>query len=162
MLGHFEDDSEGFDRVERAYVRAHLVPDFEWLDFDRPSPRHLLRVPLAEARVGLVTTAGVHLPTQRPMGPGGRARLVPVDADDIVLSHEGYDVERAGEDPEVVYPVRTLRTLAEAGFIGSLAPTAISTMGYCPDGRHVLERSVPPMIERLRSEEVDLALLVPA
>jgi hypothetical protein len=162
MEGRFQDDSEGFDRIERAYIRSELVPDFEWLDFDRPSPRNPLRVPLCDARVALITTAGAHLPTQRPMGPGGRARMVPVDAGDIVLSHEGYDVERAITDPEVVYPVRTLTALAEAGFIGSLAPTAISTMGYCPDGRLVLERSVPPMVDRLRSEEVDLALLVPA
>lgn len=157
-----EDDSAGFDLTERAYIRAELVPHFEWLDFALPSPRTRLLIPLAEARVALVSTAGAHLPDQRPMGPGGQLRMIPVDAPEIVLSHEGYDVERATKDPEVVFPVRTLRALADVGFIGSLAPTAVSTMGYVPRGRRVLERLVPPTIDRLRSEEVDLALLVPA
>ncbi len=158
----FEDDSAGFDLTERAYIRRELVPDFEWVDFPRPSPRNRLPVPLREARVALVSTAGVHLPDQRPMGAGGQVRMVPVDAPEIVLSHEGYDIERAREDPEVVFPVRALRALAGAGFIGSLAPTAVSTMGYVPRGHRVLERIVPPTIDRLRSEEVHLALLVPA
>jgi len=158
----FEDDSLGFDLIERAYIRGELVPDFEWLDFAEPSPRNRPLVPLPEARVALVSTAGAHLPNQRPMGAGGDLRMVPVDAPEIVLSHEGYDIERAAKDPEVVFPVRTLRALADGGFIGSLAPTAVSTMGYVPRGQRVLERLVLPTIERLRSEEVDLALLVPA
>lgn len=158
----FEDDSVGFDLIERAHIREELVPDFEWLGFAHPSPLNRLRVPLAKARVGLVSTAGAHLPDQRRMGAGGGLRMIPVDAPEIVLSHEGYDIERAAKDPEVVFPVRTLRALADAGLIGSLAPTAVSTMGYIPRGRRVLERLVPATIDRLRSEEVDLALLVPA
>jgi hypothetical protein len=61
-----------------------------------------------------------------------------------------------------VFPVGTLRALVEAGSIGSVAPTAVSTMGYIPRGERVLERLVPPTVDLLRSEEVDLALLVPA
>lgn len=157
-----EDDSAGFDLIEQAYIREQLVPDFEWLDFAEPSPRNRLPVPLAEARVALVSTAGAHLPGQRAMGPGGHLQMIPVDAPEILLSHDGYDTERAARDPEVVFPVRTLRALADSGFIGSLAPTAISTMGYIPRGERVLERLVPGTMDRLRSEAVDLALLVPA
>lgn len=158
----YDDDSAGFDLTERAYIRQELVPDFEWLDFSGPSPRNRLPIPLAQARVALVSTAGAHLPDQRRMGAGGDLRMIPVDAPEILLSHEGYDIERAAKDPEVVFPVQTLRALADAGFMGSLATTAVSTMGYVPRGHRVLERVVPPTIDRLRSEEVDLALLVPA
>lgn len=157
-----EDDSAGFDLVERAHIRKNLVHDFEWIDVAEASPRNRLRMPLAKARVGLVSTAGAHLPDQRRMGPGGDVRMVPVDAREILLSHGGYDTDRASRDPEVVLPVRSLQRLADDRFIGSLAPTAISTMGYVPRGERILERVVPPAIERLRSEEVDLALLVPA
>jgi hypothetical protein len=157
-----EDDSEGFDLIERDYIRRKLVPDFEWLAFTRPSPRNRLSVPLSRARVALISTAGAHLPEQRPMGPGGDLRLIPIDAPRIRLSHVGYDTERASRDPEVVFPVGTLRALVEAGSIGSVAPTAVSTMGYIPRGERVLERLVPPTVDLLRSEEVDLALLVPA
>ncbi len=158
----FDDDSAGFDLVERAYIRRELVSDFEWVLFDRPSPRNRMAVPLREARIGLVTTSGAHLADQRPMGPGGQVRMVPVDGHGVRLTHDGYDTDRASADPDVVFPVRTLRRLERAGFIGALAPTAVSTMGYVPRGERVLERSVPPAVRRLRSEEVDLALLVPA
>jgi hypothetical protein len=129
----FDDDSIGFDDVERAYVRRHFVPDFEWVDFDRPSPRNILSVSLNEARVGLVSTAGAHLTEDRPIGAGGGVRMIPLDTQRIRLTHGGDDTERAMVDPEVVYPVR-----------------------------RVLERIAPAAVERLSSEEVDLALLVPA
>jgi hypothetical protein len=48
----------GFDGVERAYLRENLVPDFEWVHFDRPSPRNRLGAALQSARVRLVATAG--------------------------------------------------------------------------------------------------------
>ena len=151
-----------FDEVERLHLRKRLVPDFEWLDFDEPSPRNRLRIPLARARVGLVVTGGVHLPAQRPARKIGEFRFVPIDAAEVRLTHGGYDTERASEDPEVVFPVRTLRRLAETGVISSLAPTALSTMGYIPRGVNVLDRVMPPAVASLVSQEVDLALLVPA
>lgn len=158
----FEDDSLGYDDVERAYIRREFEPDFEWVSFDRPSRRNALRVPLAEARVGLISTAGAHLPDQRPAGAGGGVRLIPVDAPRVVLTHEGYDTRRASADPEVVFPVGTLERLAAGGLIGSVASTAVSMMGYVPDGVRVLERTVPEALVQLRSDQVDLALLVPA
>jgi hypothetical protein len=159
----FEDDSVGFDAVERDHLRDRgIVPDFEWLAVDHPSPRILPRKPLQAARVGLVTTAGAHLPDQKPVGPGGGVRLIPIDAEDVVLTHPGYDTERAQTDLDVVYPVPTLRRLANSRAIGSVAPTIVSTMGFVPDGRRVLERTIPPARDALLAEQVDLALLVPA
>ncbi len=80
----------------------------------------------------------------------------------VQLSHVGYDTDRAMEDLDVVYPVRTLRHLAAEGFIGALAPTVISTMGFVPDGRRLFERAVPTAVERIHDEQAHLALLVPA
>ncbi len=157
-----EDDSTGFDLIEREYIRRHFVPEFEWLSFDEPSPRNRLRVPLREARIGLVATAGAHLPDQRPGGSGGGVWMIPIDAPEVRLTHDGYDTERAMQDPDVVFPVGTLRRLADSGFVGSVAPTVVSTMGYVPDGRRVLQRTLPAARDRLVSEGVDLALLVPA
>lgn len=157
-----DDDSEGYDEAEREYVRRHFFPTFEWLDFDAPSPRNRLRKPLGSARIGLISTAGAHLPGQRPMGPGGSIRSVPADAEEIELTHEGYDTVRAGQDPEVVFPARTLLSLAAERKIGSLAPLAVSLMGYIPEGRRVYERTLPAAHELLASQDVDLALLIPA
>lgn len=157
-----DDDSEGYDEAEREYVRRHFFPTFEWLDFDAPSPRHRLRKPLGSARIGLISTAGAHLPSQPPMGPGGSVRPLPVEAEEIELTHEGYDTVRAGQDPDVVFPARTLLSLAAERKIGSLASLAVSLMGYIPEGRRVCERTLPAAHELLASQGVDLALLIPA
>lgn len=158
----YDQAARSFDEVERRHLRKRLAPDFEWLDFDRPSPRNALRTPVRDARVGLVVTAGVHLPDQRPARQIGEVRLIPVDASEVRLTHGGYDTERAMQDPDVVFPVRTLLRLAEAGAIGSVAPVVASTMGYIPWGVNVLERVVPPVVASLVAQQVDLALLVPA
>jgi hypothetical protein len=165
----FDDDAvdydgatRSFDEVERLHLRKRLVPDFEWLDFDEPSPRNALGVPLRDARVGLVVTGGVHLPDQRPARQIGEVRLVPVAAPEARLTHGGYDTGRAMKDPEVVFPVRTLLRLAKAGAIGSVASVVASTMGYTPRAVNVLERVVPHVVASLVSQQVDLALLVPA
>lgn len=159
---HVDDDSVGFAAIERAFMRDVVgVADFEWEAAPRPSPRHTLPVPLAEARVTLVSTAGAHMAGTRPLGAGGDAVAIPTDAP-FELTHVGYDTKRATSDPDVVYPVRRLQALAEAGFIGSLAPTVISTMGFVPDGRRLLSRAVPVALERILDEQSHLALLVPA
>jgi D-proline reductase (dithiol) PrdB len=80
----------------------------------------------------------------------------------VRLTHGGYDTQRASKDPDVVFPVRTLRRLAETGAIGSVAAVAASTMGYIPRALNVLERVVPPVVASLVAQQVDLALLVPA
>jgi hypothetical protein len=156
------DDSGDFAEIERRFVREVVgVADFEWVAFDEPSPRNPLAVPFSEATVTLVSTAGAHLPGDRPLGAGGDAALLAADAE-VQLSHVGYDTERAMGDLDVVYPVRTLQRLVDEKFIGALAPTVISTMGFVPDGRRLLERAVPAAIERIHDEQADLALLVPA
>lgn len=158
----FPDDSEDFADIERRFVREVVgVSDFEWVAFDEPSPRVPLAVPLSEAKVTLVSTAGAHAHGTRPLGAGGDATLLAADAD-VQLSHVGYDTDRAMDDPDVVYPVRTLRRLADEGFIGALAPTVVSTMGFVPEGRRILERAVPAAVERIHDEQAHLALLVPA
>lgn len=153
-------DDAGFDALERDYVRRKL-PDFDWVRFERPSPRHRLPVPLSRARVALVTTAGAHLPGEDPFRLDGEVRFVALDRA-LALTHVGYDTERAARDPDVVVPVGALRRLAARGIIGSLAPTLVSTMGLVPRGHDVLERTAPLVADRLSAEEVDLALLVPA
>lgn len=157
-----EDDSIGFSQRERAGLRKASVPNFEWMTFETPSRRNLLPVPLSNARVALIGTAGAHLSEEPPMSPRGELRVLPIDAGDLVLTHPGYDTQRASEDPEVVFPLQTLRMLAAEGFVGSVAATSISTMGFIPDGRRVTEKLVPAVVPELTKESVDLALLVPA
>lgn len=158
----FEDDSIAFAQRERDHVGRRFVPDLSGSSSTLPSPGNLLPLPLSTSRVALIGTAGAHGAAEAPMSPRGELRVVLLDADDIVLSHPGYDTERASDDPEVVFPLQTLQMLAGEGFIGSVAPNALSTMGFIPDGRRVIERLVPELLSELGKEHVALALLVPA
>jgi D-proline reductase (dithiol) PrdB len=155
------DDSRGFAALERDHLRADWLAGFEWLTYDAPSPRNPLRVPLSQARVGLVDTSGAHETGTPPTGSSGRAALVRVDAG-ITFTHPGFDTERAAADPEVVHPVATLQRLAAQGFIGDVAPVAVSVMGGVLIGQRLLDRGVPATVAAMRDQHVDLALLVPA
>jgi len=157
----FPDDSRGFAAVERDHLRARWLPDFEWMHVAAPSPRNPLRVPLHEARVGLVDTSGCHVVGTAPAGFSGRAVLVPVDAE-VTFTHPGFDVERALRDPDVVHPVHALQRLAEGGVIASLAPTTVSVMGGVLIGQRLIDRGVPVAVQAMLDQQVDLALLVPA
>ncbi len=59
-------------------------------------------------------------------------------------------------------PLDRADELAASGEIGAVAPTHYSFMGYLLQPEEFLRTSVPAMIERMRAESVDLALLVPA
>lgn len=156
-----DDDSRDFPAVERDYLRRRARPDFDWIRFDEPSARHLPKCQLSEARIGLLSTAGAHLAAEDPIPISGPPRVIPIDAE-IALDHVGYDTQRAGQDPEVVWPVRTLQRLAEHGVIGTVSGQAVSMMGAVLDGRVVLDRHVPPAVDQFRRDQVDLVLLVPA
>lgn len=157
----FPDDSRGFAEVERRHLRAEWLADFEWMRFAAPSPRNPLRVPLGEARVGLLDTSGAHAVGTPPSGSSGRALLIPAGAE-VTFTHPGFDVERSLGDPDTVHPVRTLQRLAERGVIGELAATTVSVMGGVLIGQRIVDRGVPVAVQAMRNQQVDLALLVPA
>ena len=156
----------GFAQVEYEYVRRRVYPPFDWTTFEEPSPRRRMQRPLERSRVALVATAGAHLPDQPPfdLGKSGDSsyREIPADADELRLSHVGYDTRRAREDPDVVFPLSLLRRLAAEGEIGELAPRAFSFMGYIPETQQLLHETGPEVAAKLLADAVDLVLLVPS
>ncbi len=83
--------------------------------------------PLNRRRVALITTAGLHLRTDRPfqMNQPDYYRVIPGDArdNDLIMSHGASSFDRTGyqRDLNVVFPLDRVRELAEAGVIGSIA-----------------------------------------
>lgn len=83
--------------------------------------------PLNQRRVAMITTAGLHLRTDRPfqMGQPDFYRIIPGDAgnNDLVMSHGAASFDRSGyqRDLNVVFPIDRLRELEEEGIIGSMA-----------------------------------------
>lgn len=128
--------------------------------------------PLSEARVGLVTTGGYSIEGEqepfdlsrplRDMAPELRAIPLGVDRSKLRIDHMGYDHRFAKEDLNVNLPLDRLAELAEEGKLGSVAPTTHVLMGMQPNVAPLVLETIPHLAERLRSEDVDVALLVPS
>lgn len=121
-----------------------------------------------EARVAVLSTGGAVAPGQEPFDTGKTGdptfREIPSDtpAERLRWVHPHYDTALAEEDPDCVFPLRLLRGLDREGEVGSVAPTAVSMMGYAPITRPVVEETAPAVGELMQGEEVDAALLCPA
>ncbi len=144
-----------------------------WLAFGIGPQRDLpalapLRVPLSEARLALVTTGGFVPPGGEPFDTGklGDAsyREIPADIDveSLQIFHPNYDIKVAREDINTLFPLPLGRELVDEGFVGGLAPTHFSFMGYIPVTRKLEQDSAPQVARRLKQEEVDAVLLTPA
>lgn len=121
---------------------------------------------LKEARVALVTTAGVHLKEDEPFDTSGSDpsyRVVPSDTktEDLMITHGHYDEEQAKEDVNVVFPIERLRELKEEGKIGSIAENFYTFRGYIPKTRPLRKKTAPEVAEALVKDQVDIAIISP-
>ena len=129
-------------------------------DFVKPSK------PLAESKLGLLSTAGTYVAGQIAYHykDDTSIRVIPssTPVDDIRFSHvtENYLVD-ARQDPRCVFPIQALQTLTDQGVIGSLADNYFSCMGGIYSQRRVKTELIPALQSMLLSEEIDLLLLVP-
>jgi D-proline reductase (dithiol) PrdB len=162
------DEGVDFATVECDHVRRNLYPAFAWRAADAFSPINPLRVPLADARVAFVTTAGAHLADQPPFDvdanagdPSWRAFPSATPLADVVLTHGGYDTRRASADKNVVLPLDHLRALVDEGRIGELALTVYTFMGYIVNTAPLVRESAPAVARHLIADRVDLVLLAP-
>jgi D-proline reductase (dithiol) PrdB len=130
-----------------------------------------LRRPLAQSRVALTTTGGIHLPDQPPFNmddPDGDAsyRVIPGDVAlaDLTITHKYYNHESADRDPQVLFPLDHFRDLVKKGVIGSIAPRHFGLMGHI-EGEQLpilLGKTAPDVASMLRADGVDFAFLTPA
>ncbi len=129
-----------------------------------------LRVPLAQARVALVTMAGYYHPdADAPFLriPGGDCsfRVLP---DDVAVAEltlgqtsSAFDRAPALADPNVAFPLDRLHALVAAGEVGAAAPRHLSFNGSITAPRPLVRDFAPAAAELLKEDEVDAALLVP-
>jgi D-proline reductase (dithiol) PrdB len=132
-----------------------------------------LRRPLAEATVALISTAALSMGGDAAFdAQGERAnpwwgdpsyRVIPRTATerDVTASHLHIETAYLRQDLDVALPLRRLEELAQAGFVGSVAPSHYSFQGYLLDPTEFLATSVPAMIDRMKAEAVDVAVFVP-
>lgn len=126
--------------------------------------------PLPEARVALVTTAGLHLPEQNGFDfslPGGDAsfREIPdtVITQTLLESHKSDAFNHSGveADKNLVFPLDRFRELCEARQIGTLNHRHFSFMGSITKPQKLIEETAPLAAEKLHTDGVEVAFLTP-
>ena len=150
------------DLSEAQRNSALMFPCMEHDD----SPSTPLRKELSQARLALVTSAGLHLRGDQPFARGDSSfRMVPSHADgkDILQSHSsiGFDHVPFYKDVNITFPVDRMRELLERGVVGSLSQSYYSFMGAQRDPSKILEDGAPEVARQLLTEGVDAVLLTP-
>ena len=140
-----------------AFLGNMPMPEFESTPWASPPA-------LADARVAIVSTAGLHRRDDRKFkGGASDYRIIPADVDeaDIAMSHVSVNFDRSGfqQDLNVVFPLQRLHTLAAAGEIGSVAQWHYSFMGATDPAQFV--ESAADVARLLKEDGVNLALLIP-
>ena len=120
--------------------------------------------PLAERRLALISTAGLHRRKDRPFEVGAADyRIIPADiaSKDLVMSHISTNFDRTGfqQDWNVVFPLDRLRDLVQRRVIGSLAAFHYSLMGATDPGQ--LETTARSLSGIMRNDGVNAVLLAP-
>ena len=143
-------------------------PPYKWSEFDS-SPWAPFEKSLGEARLALISSAGIFRDDQEPFDPWAvndlSFRRIPADTphNRLRLHHNYFDHRDALKDLNCVFPVQRLKELEEKGYIGSLAPTAITLgMGRLYKRTALQNETVPEIVRELEQQGADAALLVPA
>lgn len=155
---------EYIQRITDNYAKLGYKA-YQWVRNTEPPPWQPLRKPLSQCRVGLIASGGIYATGQVAFHFKDDAsfREIPTDVktSDLRTAHFAYDQTDARRDPNVVFPIDTLRRLVKEGFIGSLTAHAFTFMGGIYSSRKVRDELAPRLTERLLAEKADLALLVP-
>jgi D-proline reductase (dithiol) PrdB len=163
------------------------VDSYKWLppslkgyfqNMQVPAPESVpwtpLAKPLREARIALVTTAGINVrgaeppfdydaEQSRPEWGDPTYRTLPRDIrqDQVQTGHLHINNDDLDRDVNIALPVHRMRELEAQGVVGSVAQRHYSFMGYQPDTTEWRERYAPEVAERLKADQVDGVLLTP-
>jgi len=157
-------------RTRDYYLTLGYGNPYRWAHYAEAPFAPLIK-PLAECRIGLVTTAAPYQPGKGDQGPGaaynGGAKFYQVYSGDTAadhdlrISHIGYDrIHTTAEDSGTWFPMPALRRLAASGRIGAVAPRfhgAPTNRSH----RTTLDQDAPELLARVREDRADAVILVP-
>lgn len=151
--------------LTKAIYAAEGFPAYRWVENSNTVALCPLKRPLARARIALVASGGIYRTGHIAFHfrDDTSLRLIPRDVpmSELRTAHFAYDQTDARADPNCVFPIEPLRRLEQEGFIGELAPFALTFMGGIYSARRVREELAPRILDELKAMEVDAALLVP-
>jgi D-proline reductase (dithiol) PrdB len=150
--------------THRLFMKAYRYRSVDW----RPGAR--LGKPLTECKLALISTAGLHPPSQPPFDASIRGgdfsfREIPGDISvrELKISHRSTAFERTGarRDRNLAFPLDRCRELVERGELGALNHRHFTFMGAISAPGRLIGKTAPQVAQKLREDGVDAALLVP-
>jgi D-proline reductase (dithiol) PrdB len=148
----------------QVFMKAYPYRKVDW------PPGARLKKPLSEARVAVVTTAAFFRPDQPPFDTSIRGgdysyRIIPIDTDlstlNIAHRSDAFDIRGITSDKNLALPLDRLKSLAEDGLIGSVAPRHFSFMGSIAAPGRLIANTAPEVARMLLEDTVDAVLLTP-
>ena len=154
----------------RDYYLALGYSPYRWAHFAEV-PFTPLRMPLAKARVALITTAAPYQPEAGDQGPGApynaAAKFYQVysvssaSVPDLRISHVGYDRRHtSAKDINAYFPLARLKEAVAAGRIGALGPR-VHGAPTNRSHRVTMETDAPELLRRCQEDAVDAVVIVP-
>ncbi len=157
-------------RTREYYVALGYGTPYQWAQFE-DVPFTKLDRPLAQCRVGLITTAAPYQPEKGDQGPGAPynagAKFYEVYAastatiPDLRISHVAIDRDHTtAEDLGSYFPLAALRQAAEAGQIGQIGEQFYGL----PTNRSIKTTTQvdgPALLAKCLKDRIDAAILVP-
>jgi len=89
---------------------------------------------------------------------GSREIPAATPAQDLKVSHGGFDNSDVNRDINAMFPIERLRELAAEGIIGAIAPTHIGFMGGGGNVERFRDATGPTIARLLQAEGVDVAV----
>lgn len=119
---------------------------------------------LSTATVALVSATGVYLPDQEPFpteDPGDVSyRVIPPEAETATMriAHHHYDHSEADADPNIVFPLDSLRELVAEGVIAAVN-NAHYSYGFTTRLKELYETTFPEIADKIERSKTKLVLL---
>lgn len=119
---------------------------------------------LATATVALVSATGVYAPGQDPFpteDPGDityRTIEAATETGALQIAHHHYDHSEADTDPNIVFPLDSLRELAAEGVIAAVNDKHFS-YGFTTRLRELYEKTFPELADKIERSKTKLVLL---
>jgi D-proline reductase (dithiol) PrdB len=148
----------------RIFMQAYRYRQFDW------RPGAMLRKPLSQSRIAVVTSAAFFQPEQPPFDPALRGgdysfRQIPLatDLDTLQIGHKSDAFDHSGieSDKNLALPLDRLRELKAEGCIGDVASRHFSLMGSISAPARLVSISAPEIARKLWEDQVDGVLMTP-
>lgn len=156
------------------FLTRQMVESWIKMAVPSPIPWTPLSKPLPDCTVALISSGGIALKAdepfdqererQNPWWGDPTYRVIPrsTTQQEVEIYHLHINPNFARHDLNCLLPLQRLAELEANSTIGRSAPNHYSYMGYNLDPEPLLEKTVPQIIQQLKDERVDIAVLVPA